>query len=56
MKLEERFGKIKVKREKLHTFVGMVIEMKENKTVGISKKDYIVSKDELVGFYGIGLN
>ena len=49
MKLEERFGKIKVKRGKLHTFVGMDIEMKENKTVGISKKDYIVFKDELVG-------
>ena len=41
MKLEERFGKMKVKREKLHNFVGMDIKMKENKTVGISMKDYI---------------
>ena len=41
MKLEERFGKMKVKRRKLHTFVGMDIEMKKNKTVGISMKDYI---------------
>ena len=41
MKLEEQFGKMKVKRGKLHTFVGMDIEMKGNKTVEISMKDYI---------------
>ena len=39
--MEERFGKMKVKRGKLQNFVGMDTEMKESKTVRITTKDYI---------------
>ena len=47
MKLEEKIAKMKVKRWKVHNLVGMEIEMKDNKTVGISIKDYVIESFDI---------
>ena len=39
--LESEFGKMTVKRGKEHTFVGMDIELCDNKTVKINMKQYL---------------
>ena len=56
MKLEERFGKMKVKRGKLQNFVGMDIEMKESKTVGITMKDYIHESFDIFALFEDKIN
>ena len=40
-KIEQKFGKMTVKRGKQHTFVGMDIEFKDDGTVELSMDDYI---------------
>ena len=40
-KLETKFGKMTIKRGKLHTFVGMDIELTEDNKVNFFMKEYI---------------
>jgi hypothetical protein len=47
--IEKKFGKMTVKRGKLHTFVGMDFEIYKNSTVKILMKDYIKESIESFG-------
>ena len=41
---EGKISKMKVKRGKVHNLVGIYIEMKDNKTVDMSMKDYVLKR------------
>jgi hypothetical protein len=47
--IEARFGKMVVTRGKRHTFLGMVFEFRDNRTVQISMSDYLRDAMETLG-------
>ena len=51
--IEESFGEMSVKRGKQHTFVGMDFELKDDGSVSISMKDYLI---ECINSFGESFN